>query len=205
MLETALSLADSADSNDDILDILFSHVQNYDMKTENHYDMISAFHKSIRGSAPDAALYYLGRMLCGGEDPVYVARRLVRIASEDIGLADDTCLPFANATMQAVQTLGMPECDVHLAHCTVKFARAPKSVDVYKAFGMLCADIRSQPTLANAPVPMHLRNAPTKLMKNVGYGDGYKYNPDFKDPVQQEYMPEGLENKKYLGVFKPTK
>lgn len=205
MLETALALR--AADPDVALDAatLFTHVQNYDQKADNHYDLISAFHKSIRGSHADASLYYLMRMLGGGEDPVYVARRLVRIASEDIGLADDSCLPFALSTLQAVQALGMPECDVHLAHCAVKFARAPKSVEVYKAMGLCRADIQSRPQAANAPVPLHLRNAPTRLMKDVGYGEGYKYNPDYAGEVQQEYMPPELDGSRYLGVFKASK
>ena len=198
MMETALSLISSPESVSIDFKTLFQHVQNYDQKTDNHYDMISAFHKSIRGSNDDAALYYLARMLAGGEDPVYVARRMVRMASEDIGLADDTCLPFAIATMQSVQLLGMPECDVPLAHCAVKLARAGKSVEVYKAYKQCYQDVKTQPEIGNAEVPLHLRNAPTKLMAEMGYGVGYKYNPDYEGEVDQTYMPDSIKDLKYF-------
>ncbi|KAK9450303.1 uncharacterized protein V1518DRAFT_449220 [Limtongia smithiae] len=173
----------------------------YDRVGDAHYDAISALHKSVRGSAPDAALYYLARMLQGGEDPLYVARRLVRMASEDVGLADESCFPFAVATYQAVERLGMPECDVALAHCVVKLARAPKSVIIYRAYNAAKEAIASEPRFAAAEIPVHLRNAPTKLMKELGYGKEYKYNPDYKDGrVAQEYFPKGLEHTCFLGT-----
>lgn len=173
----------------------------YDRLGDGHYDAISALHKSIRGSDPDAALLYLGRMLQSGEDPLYVARRMVRMASEDIGLADDSCLPFAVSTFQSVQQVGMPEADCMLAHCAVKLALAPKSVMVYRAYKKVKAMLHDDPGLAASEIPIHLRNAPTKLMKSLGYGKEYKYNPDFVDgKVDQEYMPEGYRGLKFLGA-----
>lgn len=170
-----------------------SHVK-YDKKGEEHYNIISALHKSLRGSDPDAALYWLARMLEGGEDPIYVARRLVRFASEDIGLADPQALIQAVAAMQAAHLIGMPECTVHLAQVVVYMAKAPKSNALYTAYGAAAADARETSDL---PVPIHLRNAPTKLMKELGYGKDYKYNPNFKGPVDQEYLPKELKGKKY--------
>ncbi|XP_067218080.1 ATPase WRNIP1 isoform X3 [Chanodichthys erythropterus] len=167
-----------------------SHIL-YDKAGEEHYNCISALHKSMRGSEPNAALYWLGRMLEGGEDPLYVARRLVRFASEDIGLADPVALTQAVSAFQACHFIGMPECEVILAQCVVYMARAPKSVEVYKAYNNVKACLRNhQGPLPS--VPLHLRNAPTKLMKNLGYAKGYKYNPDFNGPVDQEYLPEEL-------------
>lgn len=179
-------------------------LSNYDQKGENHYDFISALHKSVRGNDADAALYYLARMLQGGEDPLYISRRMIRMASEDIGLADDSCLPFAIATHTAVQQVGLPEADVMLAHCVVKLARAKKDVEVYKAWGLLKSELETVPGLSTAPIPMHLRNAPTKLMADLGYSEGYKYNPDYVGPVKQEYLPD-IKVKKWLGRFQPSK
>jgi putative ATPase len=167
----------------------------YDKSGEEHYNIISALHKSLRGSDADAALYWLGRMLEGGEDPLYVARRLVRFASEDVGLADPGALTQAVAGYQAAHFIGMPECNVILAQVTAYLARAPKSNALYTAHGAVADDIRNSP---NEPVPLHIRNAPTKLMKNLGYGKGYKYNPDFDGPVEQAYLPDKLKGKKYL-------
>ncbi|XP_006634618.2 ATPase WRNIP1 [Lepisosteus oculatus] len=167
-----------------------SHIL-YDRAGEEHYNCISALHKSMRGSHENAALYWLGRMLEGGEDPLYVARRLVRFASEDVGLADPMALTQAVSAFQACHVIGMPECDVILAQCAVYLARAPKSVEVYKAYGNVKACLRNhQGPLP--PVPLHLRNAPTRLMKNLGYAKGYKYNPAFSEPVEQDYLPEEL-------------
>ncbi|KAM6454229.1 ATPase WRNIP1 [Liasis olivaceus] len=163
----------------------------YDRAGEEHYNCISALHKSMRGCDENASLYWLARMLEGGEDPLYVARRLVRFASEDIGLADPLALPQAVAAYQGCHFIGMPECEVLLAQCVVYFARAPKSIEVYRAYSNVKACLREhQGPLP--PVPLHLRNAPTKLMKNLGYGKDYKYNPMYKDPVEQEYLPEEL-------------
>ncbi|MFA4819098.1 MAG: replication-associated recombination protein A [Patescibacteria group bacterium] len=167
----------------------------YDKGGEEHYNLISALHKSLRGSDADAALYWLGRMLEAGEDPLYIARRLVRFASEDIGLADPQALVQAVAGFQASHQLGMPECNVVLAQVVAYLARAPKSNALYSAYGKVKEDV--QQTI-NESVPLHLRNAPTDLMKNIGYSKGYKYNPDYKEPVEQEYLPESLKGRKYL-------
>jgi len=171
-----------------------SHLK-YDKKGEEHYNVISALHKSLRGSDADAGLYWLARMLEGGEDPMYVARRLVRFASEDVGLADPQAMVQAVTAMQAVQLLGMPECNVHLAQATVYLAKAPKSNTLYVAYGQASSDARET---SDQPVPLHLRNAPTKLMQELGYGKDYKYNPKFKEPVDQEYLPPDLKGRKYL-------
>ncbi len=167
----------------------------YDKGGEEHYSIISALHKSMRGSDADAALYWLARMLEAGDDPLYVARRLVRFASEDIGLADPEALNQAVSAYQAAHFLGMPECNVILAQAVAYLARAPKSNALYTAYGEIQKDIKELP---REPVPLHLRNAPTNLMKELGYGKDYKYNPNFKEPVHQEYLPPGLKGKKYL-------
>ncbi len=167
----------------------------YDRQGEEHYNIISALHKSMRGSDADAALYWLGRMLEAGEDPLYVARRVVRFASEDIGLADPQALVQCVAAQQACHQMGMPECNVVLAQAVAYCARAPKSNALYEAYGSVQRDIREMP---NEGVPLHLRNAPTKLMKNLGYGKEYKYNPAFAEPVEQEYLPPSLKGRKYL-------
>lgn len=171
----------------------------YDRKGEEHYNIISALHKSLRGSDVDAAIYWLARQLESGEDPLYIARRLVRFASEDIGLADPEALVQAVATYQACHFIGMPECNVILTQCVAYLARAPKSNKLYEAYGAAREDVHRLP---NAPVPLHIRNAPTKLMKNLGYGQGYKYNPDYEGPVDQDYLPDELKGKKYLD-FEP--
>ncbi|KAJ2743451.1 DNA-dependent ATPase mgs1 [Coemansia sp. BCRC 34301] len=163
---------------------------------EEHYDLISALHKSVRGSDDNAALYWLARMLQGGDDPLYIARRMVRMASEDIGLADSHALPLAVSTLHACQAIGMPECDTVLAHCATYLARAPKSVESYKAFKAAKAAVSAEQPW---PVPMHLRNAPTRLMKEMGYAEGYKYNPDFKEPVDQEYLPDAAKHHNFFG------
>ena len=166
-----------------------------DKNGEEHYNIISALHKSMRGSSADAALYWLARMIEGGEDPLYVARRLVRFASEDIGLADPRALEQALACFQACHLIGMPECNVILAQCVAYLARAPKSNALYIAYGRAASDVKEKPSYG---VPLHLRNAPTKLMKELDYGKGYKYNPNFKEPVDQEYFPEEMKGTKYL-------
>ncbi len=167
----------------------------YDKAGEEHYNIISALHKSMRGSDADAALYWMGRMLESGEDPLYVARRLVRFASEDVGLADPNALTQAVAGYQAAHFIGMPECNVILAQVTAYLARAPKSNALYEAYGKIQQDIQNLP---NESVPLHIRNAPTKLMKDLGYGKGYKYNPAYTEPVDQEYLPDKLKGRKYL-------
>lgn len=169
----------------------------YDRNGEEHYNIISALHKSMRGNDANAALYWLGRMLEAGEEPLYIARRLVRFASEDIGLADPNALVQAVATHQACHMIGMPECNVILAQCVAYLAQAPKSNALYEAYGQVQQDIRNLP---NEPVPLHIRNAPTNLMKNLGYGKGYKYTPAFDNPgdAEQDYLPEKLKDRKYL-------
>jgi putative ATPase len=171
----------------------------YDKSGEAHYDAISALHKTLRGSDPDAALYWLARMLERGDDPLYVARRLVRFASEDVGLADPHALPLAVAAQQSVHFLGMPEGALALAELTVYLALAPKSNAVYRAYGEASDDVAST---RNDPVPIHLRNAPTRLMKDLGYGHGYRYAHDYDDGViGQQNLPANLGEKTY---YRPT-
>ncbi|KAI9741209.1 MAG: hypothetical protein M1834_002923 [Cirrosporium novae-zelandiae] len=170
----------------------------YDRAGDQHYDTISAFHKSIRGSDPDAALYYLARMLQSGEDPKYIARRLCVVASEDIGLADNSMLSLATATYAAAERLGMPECRINLAHATVAMALSPKSTRAYRGLANAMAALQ-EPGIAGLPIPIHLRNAPTRLMKELGYGKEYKYNPNYREgKVQQEYLPEKLKGRQFL-------
>ncbi|MFA6526600.1 MAG: replication-associated recombination protein A [Candidatus Buchananbacteria bacterium] len=167
----------------------------YDKTGDQHYNIISALHKSLRGSDADAALYWLGRMLAGGEDPLYIARRLVRFASEDVGLANSKALEQAVAGYQAAHFIGMPECNVILAQVVVYLAKCKKSNELYAAINEVMSDVK---ITMDEPVPIHLRNAPTKLMKNLGYGKDYKYSPNFNYEEKQEYMPEKLKGKKYL-------
>jgi putative ATPase len=171
----------------------------YDRQQEAHYNLISALHKSVRGSDPDAALYWLARMLAGGEDPRYVARRLVRMASEDIGLADPTALPLAIAASQAYEQLGSPEGELALAQCTIHLACAPKSNAAYKAFG---AARRAANESGSLMPPAHILNAPTGLMKELGYGEGYAYDHDAPDRFSgQDYFPDGMAREAY---YRPT-
>ena len=167
----------------------------YDKGGEEHYNVISALHKSMRGSDANASLYWLARMLEAGDDPLYVARRLVRFASEDIGLADPQALVQAVAAYQAAHMIGMPECNVILSQAVVYLAKAKKSNALYVGYKHAAADVRDLP---NEPVPLHLRNAPTGLMKQLGYGKGYIYNPEAKGEVKQEYLPDRLKGKKYI-------
>ena len=170
----------------------------YDKSGEMHYDTISAFIKSIRASDPDAALYWLARMIDGGEDPLFIARRLVIAASEDIGLADSNGLSVAVAAQQAVHFVGMPEGFFPLAHATLYLANAPKSNSVGSSFGAAMADVQET---RNDPVPLHLRNAPTRLMRKLGYGEGYHYAHDDYD-VKQRNLPENLSGRRY---YQPDK
>lgn len=168
-------------------------------KGDNHYDVISAFIKSLRGSNPDAAIYWLARMLESGEDPKFIARRMIIFASEDIGNAAPMALVLATACFEAVNTVGLPEARINLAQCTAYLASAPKSNSSYRAIEDALADIRSQRT---GEVPKHLKNAPTKLAKDLGYGKDYKYPHNYEGNwVEQEYLPKELENKKY---YQPT-
>jgi putative ATPase len=167
----------------------------YDKHGEEHYNLISAFHKSLRGSDPDAALYWLGRMLTAGEDPLYIARRMVRFASEDVGNADPRALSVAVSAMQAFQFVGLPEGDLSLAQAAVYLATAPKSNALYAGYGRVKQTISRTGTL---PVPLHIRNAPTGLMSDLGYGKDYKYAHDFADAyAPQEYLPEKLRGQTY--------
>ncbi|KAL8292030.1 hypothetical protein RQP46_001496 [Phenoliferia psychrophenolica] len=166
-----------------------AHMQ-YDRSGDHHYDTISALHKSVRGGDANAALYWLARMLQGGDDPLFVARRLIRMASEDIGLANPDALPQAVAAYQATLLIGMPECDCILAQVVVMLAESPKSVRVYKAYNAAKAFVDAK---EGYPVPIHIRNAPTGLMKSLGYGAEYKYNPGYSHPVHQTYLPPGVE------------
>jgi putative ATPase len=171
----------------------------YDKSGEDHYDAISALHKTLRGSDPDAALYWLARMLERGDDPLYVARRLIRFASEDVGLADPGALRLAMAAQQAIHFLGMPEGALALAELVVYLALAPKSNAVYRGYGEALRDVAET---RNDPVPIHLRNAPTGLMKELGYGKGYKYAHDYDEGiVAQRNLPENLAGRRY---YEPT-
>ncbi len=179
--------------NKQVTDCLQENIAIYDKDGEMHYDIISAFIKSIRGSDPNAAVYYLARMLDGGEDPVFIARRLCLSASEDVGLANPNALLLANATFQAVHNIGMPEARIPLAECTVYLASSPKSNASYMALEEALAVAKEDKTKA---VPLYLRNAPTSLMKDLGYSDGYKYAHDYPGHFADlEFMPEGLEGK----------
>ncbi len=167
----------------------------YDRNGELHYDIISAFIKSIRGSDPDAAVYWLARMVMGGEDPEFIARRLVILASEDIGLANPNALLLANATFDALRKIGWPEGRIILAECTVYLANSPKSNSAYMA---IAAAMEAAEKTGNLPVPLHLRNAPTALMQELGYHQGYKYAHDFKgNYVEQQYLPDALVGKRF--------
>jgi putative ATPase len=171
----------------------------YDKAGEAHYNLISALHKSLRDSDPDGALYWLGRMLDGGEDPLYIARRLVRFASEDVGNADPQALRLALDAKEAYHFLGTPEGELALAQAACYLALAPKSNAVYRAWEEVRADIRDQPA---EPVPLHLRNAPTSLMAHLGYGRGYQYAHDAPDAVvDQEHLPAALRGRRY---YRPT-
>lgn len=173
--------------------------QFYDRNGDSHYDIISAFHKSVCGSDPNAAMFYLVKMLSGGEDPLFIMRRMIVIASEDIGLRDSSCLPFAIAAKEALEFVGMPEGEIILAHCANKLALAPKSTKSYRALRTAQNIIKENPDLTKLPVPLHLRNAPTKLMKDLGFGDKYKYNPNYENgKVRQGYFPDGMDPIKLL-------
>jgi putative ATPase len=197
-LELAINLSKKPDMTQEILKKSTTQTLVYDRNGDQHYDTISAFHKSIRGSNVDAALYYLSRMLNSGEDPLYIARRLIVIASEDIGLADNSMISLATATHTACEKVGMPECRINLAHATVAFARSPKSTRAYRAFNAAMAALQ-EPGVAGFEIPLHLRNKPTQFMEDEGYGKGYKYNPDYVDGrVKQEYFPEKLKGVTFL-------
>ena len=180
---------------DAISDALQRRTPQYDKGGDSHYDTISAFIKSVRGSSPDGALYWLARMLEAGEDPLFIARRLVILAAEDIGLANPGALPVAVAAQQAVHFIGLPEGRIPLAEATVYLATSPKSNAAYMALERALDDVRNQP---QDPVPLHLRNAVTGLMRGMGYGAGYKYSHDYDGHFEaQEYLPPNLANRRY--------
>jgi putative ATPase len=187
-------------SDSDLKSAIQQSMLRYDKNGENHFNLISALHKSMRNSDVDASLYWLARMLEAGEDPMYVARRVVRFASEDVGLAAPQGLTQAVAAMQAVQLIGMPEASVALAQAVVYLAIAPKSNAVYRAYGDAKTDVMNH---EQYPVPLHLRNAPTKLMKDIGYSKGYQYAHDFEQgkAAEMSCMPDQLKGRKY---YSPT-
>ena len=182
-----------------ISDALQQRTLLYDKSGEQHYDLISALHKSVRNSDADAAIYWLGRMLAAGEDPMYIARRVVRMAVEDIGLAAPEALNLTLSAQQAMHLLGSPEGELALAQAVVYLALAPKSNAVYVAFNEAMADVNAT---GAQPVPLHLRNAPTRLLKELGYGKEYQYAHDLPGRVASMHcLPEGLEDRRY---YRPT-
>ncbi|MCI5561337.1 MAG: replication-associated recombination protein A [Phocaeicola sp.] len=193
ILELVVEAENSAEviiTNEKVVERLQQNPLAYDKEGEMHYDIISAYIKSIRGSDPDAAIYWLARMIEGGEDPKFIARRLVISASEDIGLANPNALLLANATFDAVHKLGWPEGRIPLAEATIYLATSPKSNSAYEAIDQALALVRET---GNLPVPLHLRNAPTQLMKELGYGKDYKYAHAYKSNfVEQQFLPETL-------------
>ena len=179
-----------------VIECLQQNIALYDKSGEQHYDVISAFIKSVRGSDPNAAIYYLARMLAGGEEPRFIARRLVILASEDIGLANPNALLLANACFDTVHKIGMPEARITLAETTIYLATSPKSNSAYMAINKALQMVEHDTT--NRPVPLHLRNAPTKLMDKLGYGADYKYAHDFAGNfVRQEFLPESLSGTRF--------
>lgn len=190
-LELAMQLTDKTITTDVVTTAAQKRVPGYDKAGENHYNIISAFIKSMRGGSVDAALYYLARMLQAGEDPKFVARRMVVFASEDIGLAAPAALNLAVSTFLAVERIGMPECEYNLYHCATVLAKAPKSRGVTNAMMNAKTAASEHPDL---PVPLHLRNAPTKLMKDLGYNKGYKWEPGFKH--QKGFLPDDISDLK---------
>ena len=208
---TALNVLEMAVTNGEIssdktsitLDVLKQCIGKksllYDKKGEEHYNLISALHKSMRNSDPDASVYWLARMLEAGEDPLYIARRIVRFASEDVGMADSQALPLAIAAYQACHFLGMPECNVHLSHTVIYLSMAPKSNSAETAYNT--AKLDAQNMLAE-PVPLVIRNAPTTLMEQLHYGEGYVYAHDTKEKMaRMQCLPDSLIGKEY---YHPT-
>lgn len=179
-------------TNDRVTDIVQQNMALYDKTGDMHYDVISAFIKSIRGSEPQAAVYYLARMVVGGEDPIFIARRLLILAAEDIGLANPNALLMADATFRAVQNIGWPEARIVLSECVVYLATSPKSNSVYTAVDAAIAEVKRSGDL---PIPLHLRNAPTSLMKDLGYGSDYQYAHAYEGNfVKQVFLPEAIKN-----------
>ncbi|MDR2459649.1 MAG: replication-associated recombination protein A [Deltaproteobacteria bacterium] len=202
-LTSALAGPDETGQREVTVEIISEAVQKkawrYDKGAEEHYNLISALHKSLRDSDPDGALYWLARMLEGGEDPIYLLRRMIRFASEDVGLADPLGILLGTSALETYRLLGSPEGELALAHLAVHLALAPKSNSVYAAFGEAINDARKY---GHLPVPLHIRNATTKLMKDLGYGKGYKYAHNFTDAeVDQDHLPEELLGREY---YHPT-
>jgi len=201
-LEVAVDISDLRESlidRDTIREAYQTHHYRYDRAGEEHYNTISAFIKSVRGSDPDAAVYYLARMLEAGEDPKFIARRLIVLASEDIGNAEPYSLSLATAAFTAVDYVGMPEASIILAQAATYLASCPKSNASYKAIGEATSEVRKQP---NLKIPFHLRPAPTQLMKDIGYGKHYKYSHDYDEHfIEQDFLPEEIKNSIY---YEPT-
>jgi putative ATPase len=203
LLEIASDLAISADKKEisatELEEALQRKMLLYDKKGEEHYNVISALHKSLRNSDPDAGLYWLARMLEAGEDPLYIVRRLIRFASEDIGMADPQALTVAVAAQQATHFIGMPEANTALAQAVVYLAMAPKSNALYEGYTRAAQAVHEKP---NEPVPLHIRNAPTPLMKDLGYGKGYLYAHDYEDAItDMSCLPDSLAGSQY---YEPT-
>lgn len=196
MVVNTFSPNETAVITDELVNQLAQQRVRYDKDGEQHYDIISAFIKSIRGSDPDAAVYWLARMIEGGEDPKFIARRLLISAAEDIGLANPTALIMANNTFQAIQVIGWPEARIILSQCAIYLATSPKGNAAYLAIDEAIAAVKQDP---NAPVPLHLRNAPTKLMKDLGYGAEYQYAHNFPGNfVSQQYLPDSLKDRTFF-------
>ncbi len=196
LLEQSTPAGETIVINDKVVtDRLQENPAAYDKQGEMHYDIISAFIKSMRGSDPDAAVYWLARMIAGGEDPEFIARRMVILAAEDIGLANPNALLLANTTFEVIRKIGMPEGRIPLAECAVYLATSPKGNSAYMAIDRALATVRSTGDL---PVPLHLRNAPTSLMKEMGYGHDYKYAHDYPGNfVRQQFLPDSLSNQRF--------
>ncbi len=201
ILETAASEIDDRTeiTTDRLKAVIGRRAVIYDKSAEEHYNIISALHKSLRGGDVDAGLYWLARMLRGGEDPIYILRRLVRFASEDVGMADPFALTFCMSALESYRLLGYPEGELAIAQAVVYLATAPKSVSIYRAFGKVLGVVEET---ENLPVPLHIRNAPTRLMKDIGYGEGYIYPPDSDTPfVEQTFLPDNIRDHQY---YHPT-
>jgi putative ATPase len=193
LLEIVVSVENTDEiviTNDKVKSIAQQHFLNHDKNGEQHYDLISAFIKSIRGSDPNAAIYYLARLIAGGEDPKFIARRLIILASEDIGLANSNAMLIANTCFDTVEKIGWPESRIILSHCVIYLATSPKGNAAYKAINLAQELVNKT---GNLPIPLHLRNAPTQLMKDLNYGSNYKYAHDFNGNfINQEFMPDEI-------------
>jgi putative ATPase len=182
-------------TNEIVTNSLQSNLALYDKNGEMHYDIISAFIKSIRGGDPDGAVYYLARMIEGGEDVKFIARRLLILSSEDVGMANPNAFLMAQNTFDAVHKIGMPESRIILSECTIYLATSPKSNSAYQAIDAALAEVRES---GHLPIPLHLRNAPTKLMKDLGYGKEYKYAHSYEGNfVEQDFLPEKIKDKRF--------